>query len=183
MALMESNIFEPGTQAPDFHLLNTQDQKHYQLKDLQGAQGTAVFFICNHCPYVLHINDQLVQLALDYQSQGIQFIAISSNDVESYPQDGPEKMTQVAKDLNYPFPYLYDETQEVAKAYKAACTPDLYLFDANLKSIYHGQLDSSRPGNGLEVTGEDFRAALDALLNGQSIPQAKPSIGCSIKWR
>lgn len=183
MALIESNTFENGTQAPEFKLLNTVDNKFYSLPELKGDKGTAVFFICNHCPYVIHINEQLVQVANDYLSRGIAFIAISSNDVESYPQDAPEKMTEVAQSLKYPFPYLYDETQEVAKAYKAACTPDLYLFDGDLKSIFHGQLDSSRPGNGLEVTGEDFRGAMDALLENREIPEARPSIGCSIKWR
>jgi thiol-disulfide isomerase/thioredoxin len=143
-----------------------------------------VFFICNHCPFVIHVNEGLVKLANDYADKGIGFAAISSNDVATYPEDSPERMQKVAQQLGYPFPYLYDESQEVAQAYDAACTPDFYVFDADLKSIYHGQLDSSRPGNGIPVTGEDMRQALDALLNGKApLEQQKPSIGCGIKWR
>lgn len=184
MALTTSNEFLIGTTAPEFNLLNTVSDKREGLSQLKGAKGTAIFFICNHCPFVVHINERLVQLANDYQSKGIGFIAISSNDVESYPQDGPEYMKAHAVKNGYSFPYLYDETQEVAQAYDAACTPDVYLFDADLKAVYHGQFCDSRPGNGIPVTGADFSHAVDCLLDGK--PQAttqKPSIGCGIKWK
>ncbi|WP_075340862.1 thioredoxin family protein [Tenacibaculum agarivorans] len=184
MALTESNNFQIGTLAPNFELINTVDNQLVKLSDIKGEKGTAIFFICNHCPFVIHVNDELVKVANDYKSNGISFIAISSNDADKYPQDGPEFMKKVAEKLNYPFPYLYDKTQEVAKAYDAACTPDLYLFDSELKSVYHGQLDDSRPGNGKTVTGKDFRNALDALLTDNSVLQLqKPSIGCNIKWK
>lgn len=184
MALTPSNTFEQGTAAAHFTLLDTVSGNETSLNDVKGVKGTVVMFICNHCPYVLHINDELVRLAHDYQVQGIGFVAISSNDVEKYPQDGPGKMKEQAGKVGYPFPYLYDESQEVAKAYKAACTPDLYLFDADLKAVYHGQLDDSRPGNDVQITGSDLRNALDALLKGigHNVIQ-KPSIGCNIKWK
>lgn len=184
MSLTASNPFETGTTAPDFSLLNSIDNTIVNLQRIKGNKGTVIVFICNHCPFVLHINEALVKLANDYLSKEIRFIAISSNDVEKYPQDGPIQMREVAKNLNYPFPYLYDENQEVAKAYDAACTPDFYIFDKDLKSVYHGQLDNSRPGNGILVTGEDLRNALDNLLESKSaIKNQKPSIGCSIKWK
>ncbi len=141
-------------------------------------------FICNHCPFVKHVNPEIVKIAQEYQDKGIAFIAISSNDVEKYPQDAPDLMKENAKEMGYPFPYLYDETQETALAYHAACTPDFYLFDANLKLVYRGQLDSSRPGNEIPLTGHDLRNALDNLLKGKEIDQdQKPSIGCNIKWK
>jgi hypothetical protein len=141
-------------------------------------------FICNHCPFVIHVNDELVKMANEYQQKGIHFIAISSNEIENYPQDAPKFMKEVATKLNYPFPYLFDETQEVAKNYDAACTPDFYVFDADLKSVYHGQLDDSRPGNGKPVTGKDLRNSLDILLNKNSaLEHQKPSVGCGIKWK
>lgn len=184
MALTESNSFQIGKIAPHFELINTVDNALVSLDKAKGNNGTAVFFICNHCPFVLHVNEELVKLANDYNQKGISFIAISSNDIENYPQDRPELMKEVAEKLHYPFPYLYDESQKVAKEYDAACTPDLYLFDANLKAVYHGQLDNSRPGNGIPVTGKDFRNALDALLENNSILEIqKPSIGCNIKWK
>ena len=184
MALTESNDFTVGKIAPDFKLPNTVDNKTYELNHLKGKNGTAILFICNHCPFVVHINNELVKMANEYIKKGINFIAISSNDVNYYPQDGPTKMKQVAENLNYPFPYLYDESQEVAKAYDAVCTPDLYLFDSELKSVYHGQLDSSRPGSGIPVTGKDFRIAMDLLLEGKvNTETPKPSIGCGIKWQ
>ena len=184
MARTLSNMLPLGTQAPDFTLYDTVSGEQKGLEDLKGPGGTVIFFICNHCPFVIHVNQELVRLANDYGSKGIGFVAISSNDVENYPQDGPELMKQNAIDLAYPFPYLYDESQAVAKAYDAACTPDIYLFDAELKLVYRGQLDGSRPGNGVEVNGEDLRAALDQLLKGESIdPDQKPSIGCNIKWK
>ncbi len=184
MALTESNEFEIGGLAPNFTLINTVNQKLVTLSENKGEKGTAIFFICNHCPFVIHINEELVAMANEYNQKGISFIAISSNDIENYPQDGPDLMRENAEKLQYPFPYLYDETQEIAKAYNAACTPDLYLFDSELKLTYHGQLDNSRPGNNVPVTGEDFRNALNALLNkAPNITPQKPSIGCNIKWK
>ena len=154
------------------------------IESLKGANGTVIFFICNHCPFVIHINEELVKLANDYSTSGISFIAISSNDVVNYPQDAPELMQEVAIHNKYPFPYLYDETQEVAIAYDAACTPDNYVFDSNNKLVYRGQLDDSRPGNGVVVTGKDIRLALDCVLKGTSVSnEQKPSIGCNIKWK
>ena len=184
MALTPSNMLPLGTLAPDFNLIDTKDDQIKSLDDLKGARGTLVMFICNHCPFVIHVNQQLVQLANDYSPKGINCVAISSNDVVNYPQDGPDKMKVHAKTNHYPFPYLYDETQDVAKAYDAACTPDFFLFDQDLKLVYAGQLDGSRPGNDIPVTGEDLRAAMDALLGQDTInPNQKPSMGCNIKWK
>jgi peroxiredoxin len=184
MALVESNPFEIGTSAPPFSLLNTVTGQIDHLNDLKGANGTVIMFICNHCPFVIHVNKELVKLANDFQSKGVNFIAISSNDVVNYPQDGPAPMKTNALNLKYPFPYLYDETQEIAKAYDAACTPDFYVFNSELKSIYHGQLDDSRPGNNIPVTGTAIRNVIHALLNHSPIDALqKPSIGCSIKWK
>jgi peroxiredoxin len=184
MALTESNEFKIGTKAPDFNLVNTIDDAFYPLNELKGEKGTVIMFICNHCPFVIHVNDELVKMANEYQQKGIHFIAISSNEIENYPQDAPKFMKEVATKLNYPFPYLFDETQEVAKNYDAACTPDFYVFDADLKSVYHGQLDDSRPGNGKPVTGKDLRNSLDILLNKNSaLEHQKPSVGCGIKWK
>ena len=184
MARTPSNMLPLGTTAPGFSLFDTITQETLDLEQLQGENGTIIMFICNHCPFVVHVNEELVSVANTYRDKGIGFIAISSNDIENYPQDAPDKMTQHAKDNNYPFPYLYDESQDVAKAYDAACTPDLYLFDSELKLIYRGQLDDSRPGNGLPVTGNDLRHALDCLLAREENTQLqKPSIGCNIKWK
>lgn len=184
MALTESNNFAVGTTAPHFKLPNTVDDKTYTLDQLKGEKGTAVMFICNHCPFVIHVNNELVKMANEYMAKGINFIAISSNDAIHHPQDGPANMKKVAEKLGYPFPYLYDESQEVAKQYDAACTPDFYLFDSELKSVYHGQLDSSRPGNGIPVNGEDFRKAMDLVLaNESNMTNVRPSIGCNIKWK
>ena len=184
MAATPSTMMPLGTIAPDFTLPNTVTGEMVSLQDLKSDVATMVMFICNHCPYVKHIDAQLIKLATDYKSKGVSFIAISSNDVENYPDDSPEKMKEVALELGYPFPYLYDETQEVAKAYQAACTPDFFLFDKDLKCVYRGQLDGSRPKNDTLVTGEDMRAALDAVLAGQPVnPKQIPSIGCNIKWK
>jgi len=184
MARTESNEFNVGKKAPDFNLINTVDDKQYVLNDLKGEKGTLIMFICNHCPFVIHVNEELVKMANEYQNKGIQFIAISSNDVVNYPQDAPHLMKKLAYDLAYPFPYLYDETQNVTKAYDAACTPDFYLFDSDLKSVYHGQLDDSRPENGRPVTGKDMRKAMDNLLQHKpALENQKPSIGCGIKWK
>jgi thiol-disulfide isomerase/thioredoxin len=173
-----------GTEAPDFALTDTVSAKTLQFADVAGAKGTVVMFICNHCPYVIHVNPELVRLAQDYQGKGIGFVAISANDAERYPQDGPEKMKAQAEQLEYPFPYLYDETQEVAKAYDAACTPDIYLFDGDNRLYYHGRLDGSRPKNELPLTGADLRHAIDRLLAGQAAPEKQyPSAGCNIKWK
>ncbi|MCF6280308.1 MAG: thioredoxin family protein [Flavobacteriaceae bacterium] len=184
MARTPSNMIPLGTIAPDFILFDTIFGQNVSLQNLKGKKGTVIFFICNHCPFVIHVNKELVKLANDYTQKGINFIAISSNDVEKYPQDSPELMGIVAKEQQYPFPYLYDEAQGVAKAYDAACTPDNYVFDANLKLIYRGQLDDSRPENEVKVTGEDMRNALDCLLNDvENTRLQKPSIGCGIKWK
>lgn len=184
MARTPSNPFPKGTLAPNFRLPDTVSDKDLSLEDVKGENGTVVMFICNHCPFVIHVNSELVKMANEYTAKGFGFVAISSNDVVNYPQDGPEKMKVHATEVGYPFPYLYDETQEVAKAYDAACTPDLYVFDADLKSVYHGQLDDSRPGNGKPLTGESIRVVLDSLLETQSYEgEEKPSIGCNIKWK
>lgn len=184
MALTESNMLDLGTKAPFFNLPDTISDTDINLDDVKGTQATLVMFICNHCPYVIHINEELVRLANDYTGKGVGFVAISSNDVINYPQDSPEKMKEHAKDCGYPFPYLYDESQEVAKAYDAACTPDFYLFDNDLILKYRGQLDGSRPGSGLPVTGKDLRAAIDLVLAKQELsPLQRPSAGCNIKWK
>lgn len=184
MANTPSNMIPLGTIAPNFTLYDTVSKEKISLQSLKGKKATVIFFICNHCPFVIHVNDELVGLANNYMPKGVSFIAISSNDVANYPQDSPDLMQKVAEDLNYPFPYLYDESQEVAKTYDAACTPDCYVFDAELKLVFRGQLDDSRPGSGVEVTGKDIRHALDCVLNDveNSVIQ-KPSIGCSIKWK
>ena len=184
MARTPSTMLPLGTTAPDFNLLDTVSNANLELQELKGAKGTVIMFICNHCPFVIHVNPEIVKLGKAYQDKGIGFIAISSNDVENYPQDAPHLMTEIAEKEDYPFPYLYDETQEIAKAYHAACTPDFYLFDGNLKLVYRGQLDDSRPGNGLLLTGEDLRNAITSLLEGSAITEnQKPSIGCNIKWK
>jgi thiol-disulfide isomerase/thioredoxin len=172
------------TEAPTFTLPDVVSGTTMSLEELKSDTATVVMFICNHCPYVKHVQEGLVTLANDYIPQGVSFVAINSNDAESYPEDSPERMKQEAGRYGYPFPYLYDESQDVARAYQAACTPDFYIFDGDLKLAYRGQLDGSRPNNGVPVTGHDIRAALDAILSGVAIsPDQKPSIGCNIKWR
>lgn len=180
MSATPSTMLEIGTEAPDFTLESVHGGK-LSLNYTDQSKGFVVMFICNHCPYVLHIEDELVKLANEYISKGIGFIAISANDVERYPQDSPEKMAE----KDYPFPYLYDETQEVAKAYKAACTPDFFVFDGDRKLTYRGQFDESRPKSDKPVTGKDLKKALDAVLEGKSITEKnqKPSMGCNIKWK
>jgi len=173
-----------STKAPYFELLDTVSDKILSINRLQGDCGTVVLFICNHCPFVKHVNRELVKIAGDYMPSGISFVAISSNDVANYPEDAPHLMKLTALEQGYPFPYLYDETQEVARAYDAACTPDIYLFDKDLLLVYRGQLDDSRPGNGIPVNGKDLRDALDKLLSGKDISRdQKPSLGCNIKWK
>lgn len=183
MSMTPSNMMPLGTEAPDFNLPDTVSTKSLSLQKIKGNKGTLIAFICNHCPFVIHINPELSKMAIEYQEKGIGFVAISSNDVENYPQDAPHLMTKVAEENGYTFPYLYDETQMAAKAYDAACTPDFYLFDAQLKLVYRGQIDDSRPGNGLTVDGKYLRTAMNALLENKPIdPNQKPSIGCNIKW-
>ncbi|MBA4603607.1 thioredoxin family protein [Thermoactinomyces mirandus] len=184
MALTESNMFPLGAKAPDFHLFDVVSQKKVSLDEVKSPTATVIMFICNHCPYVKHVQKQLTQLANDYIPKGISFVAINSNDVEQYPDDSLPKMKETAEKLQYPFPYLFDETQEVAKAYHAACTPDFYIFDENLACVYRGQLDDSRPGNDIPVTGESIRAALNQILNHEPVTVTqKPSMGCNIKWK
>jgi peroxiredoxin len=182
MAKTPSTMLPLGTPAPAFKLPDTTG-KMVSLSDFRG-KPVLVMFICNHCPYVKHVAAQLAQLGHDYQPRGVGIAAISSNDVANYPDDSPEKMKEEAKRAGYTFPYLYDETQDVAKAYRAACTPDFFLFDTEHRLIYRGQFDDSRPGNAMPVTGKDLRAALDAVLSGKDASKdQKPSLGCNIKWK
>jgi peroxiredoxin len=182
MVAVNSTMLPLGTAAPDFRLPDT-NGKTVSLSDFKG-KPLVVMFICNHCPFVKHLRSGLAQLARDYQPRGAMFVGISSNDVEGYPADSPEKMKDEAKDAGYIFPYLYDESQAVAKAYRAACTPDFFLFDKDHRLVYRGQFDDSRPKNNLPVTGQDLRAALDAVLAGKELgANQKPSIGCNIKWK
>ncbi|WP_298237071.1 thioredoxin family protein [uncultured Algibacter sp.] len=184
MARTPSNMLPLETKAHDFSLIDTISGSRLSLNELKGEKGTVIMFICNHCPFVIHVNPKLVSIANDYLSKGISFIAISSNDVINYPQDSPENMKIHAKNEGYPFPYLYDETQVVAIAYDAACTPDFYVFNSELKLSYRGQLDDSRPGNGIPVTGKNLKNALDCLIeNKENTQLQKPSIGCNIKWK
>lgn len=184
LARTESNMLALGTAAPEFSLVDTRTNQLLHFKDLQAEQATVMMFICNHCPFVKHVMAGIVTLANDYLSQNVAFIAINSNDIEQYPEDAPDKMKQIAEQYRFPFPYLFDESQAVAKAYDAACTPDFYVFDGSLKLVYRGQLDDSRPDNGIPVTGQDLRATLDAILSGKPVdPKQKPSLGCNIKWK
>ncbi len=179
-----SNMMPLGTIAPDFCLSDTVTGKELCLQALRGEYATVIMFICNHCPFVKHVQDELVRLGHEFTPKGISFIAISANDVENYPEDSPENMRSLAISLSFEFPYLYDEMQEVARAYDATCTPDFFIFDKELKCVYRGQLDDSRPGNGVPVTGSDIRNALDLILSDKKIdPNQKPSIGCNIKWK
>lgn len=172
-----------GTSALEFYLPDI-NGKTVSLVDFTGAPALVVMFICNHCPYVKHVRDELVRLARDYQPAGVAMVAISSNDARKFPEDSPENMKREARSAGYIFPYLYDETQAVAKAYRAACTPDIFLFDRRQKLVYRGQLDDSRPGNDIPVTGKDLRAALDAVLAEKPVSENQiPSVGCNIKWK
>jgi peroxiredoxin len=171
-----------GTKAPDFSLVNV-DGRTVSLKDFDGAPAFLAIFMCNHCPFVKHLADALAQFGVEYMAKGAAIVGISSNDVANYPQDSPEQMVREAEERGYTFPYLYDETQEVAKAYRAACTPDFFLFDKDRKLVYRGQFDSSRPDSGMSATGADLRAAMDAVLDGKKPSEKQmPSIGCNIKW-
>lgn len=184
MARTPSVMVSLGTKAPGFTLPDTISGKQVSFFDVKGKKGTVIMFICNHCPFVKHVNKELVKLANEYAGKGIGFATINSNDADTYPEDSPGKMKEVALQLKYPFPYLYDETQEVAKAYNAACTPDFFIYDSEGHLVYRGQLDDSRPGNDIPVTGKDIRHGLDCLLNNQPLPsEQRPSIGCNIKWK
>lgn len=183
MALTPSTMLPLGTPAPEFELPDTADRV-VRLADLKGRPALLVAFICNHCPYVKHVAEGFAKLAKEYQDRGVAVIGINSNDAQKYPDDAPAAMQEEVAQRGYTFPYLFDESQQVAKAYRAACTPDFYVFDKDHKLVYRGQMDSSRPENGIPVTGEDLRAALDAVLSGKSIAELqRPSIGCNIKWK
>ncbi len=184
MVLTPSIMIPLGTTAPSFTLPDTVSGKKLSLNELKSDKATVIMFICNHCPFVKHIQHGLVEIADDYQPKGIKFIAISANDVANYPEDGPAKMKQEAQTAGYTFPYLYDETQTVAKAYDAACTPDFFIFDHNLSLVYRGRFDDATPGRNVPVTGKDMRAALDNILAGAPVdPNQIPSQGCNIKWK
>lgn len=185
MANTPSNMLALGTKAPDFKLVNPSKNNELEsLSGLKGEKGTLVFFICNHCPFVLHVIDKLEELYEDYKSEGIEFIAINSNDVDKYPADSPENMIDFVQERCLKFSYLYDQSQDVAKVYEAACTPDFFFFDENLELIYRGQMDESRPGNQKEITGEDLIIAFENQLAGQDQEEfQRPSIGCNIKWK
>lgn len=183
MVAVNSQMVPLGSKAPLFELPDTTGRT-YSLEKIKGEKGTLVIFMCNHCPFVKHVIKEIVNIANDYSCKGISIIGINSNDFQKYPDDAPQKMIDFIKQEKIPFPYLIDETQEVAKSYRAACTPDFFLYDSELKLFYRGQLDSSRPGNDIPVTGEDLRNALKALISGDPPPQhQKPSMGCNIKWK
>jgi peroxiredoxin len=183
MVRTPSTMLPLGTRAPDFSLINV-DGQTVSLADFRGAPALLVMFICNHCPYVKHVAPHLAELAVEYLAKGVAIVAINSNDTATYPADSPEQMVAEAETRGYAFPYLYDETQDVAKAYAAACTPDFFLFDGQQRLVYRGQLDDSRPDSGIPVTGRDLRTALEAVLAGREVPaQQKASLGCNIKWR
>lgn len=183
MALTPSTMLPLGTPAPDFELPDP-DGRRVSRDDFDDAPGLLVIFLCNHCPFVKHIRHELADFAREAQERGLAVVGVSSNDVEKYPDDSPEKMKEEARTAGYTFPYLYDESQQVAKAYRAACTPDFFLFDGDRELVYRGRFDASRPGNDEPVTGEDLRAAVDALLEGRPVPEDQiPSAGCNIKWK
>lgn len=184
MAVTPSTMLPLGTKAPEFKLVDARTDKLVTLSDHKSEAATVIMFICNHCPFVKHIHEELLKVANDYMPKGVSFIAINSNDPTAYPEDDFNHMKQTAQQYNYPFPYLFDETQQVAKDYQAACTPDFYLFDMDLLCVYRGQFDDARPGNNIPVTGSSLRAALDNILSNKPIDtNQKPSQGCNIKWR
>lgn len=184
MALTPSNMLELKTEAPDFNLPDVVSEKNLSLADVKGENGTLVIFMCNHCPYVIHVLDEMVKIANEAQEKGMGVVAISSNDVINYPDDSPGKMAILASELEFTFPYLYDEDQSVAKAYDAACTPDFYVFDKDNLLTYRGRMDESRPGNDIPVTGSDLRKAIDTTIQGDNILEVQyPSMGCNIKWK
>jgi thiol-disulfide isomerase/thioredoxin len=185
MAFKESNMLDLGVQAPDFKLPDTVSDKLMSFDDIAaGKKATVVMFLCNHCPYVIYVNEEIVNISTEYQAKDIAFVGINSNDAVNYPQDGPDLMKVHAVETGYNFPYLYDESQEVAKAYDAACTPDFYIFDGNKRLVYRGRIDDARPKNDNLITGRDLRAALDAVLSGNAVTEKQyPSGGCNIKWK
>ncbi len=179
-----STMLSLGTKAPDFNLPDVVSEKIISLSDFDDKKAFLVMFICRHCPYVQHIKSELARIGKDYKDKDIGIVAISSNDVNVYPEDASDSLSEMAKEEGFNFPYLFDETQEVAKSYTAACTPDLFLFDKDRKLVYRGQIDDSRPGNNVPVTGKDLRSAIDAVLSDKEVdPNQKPSMGCSIKWK
>lgn len=183
MALTSSTMLPLGVTAPDFQLPDTNGEI-ISLADVRDKSGLLVLFICNHCPYVKHVRGELARIGRDYKTKPVGIVALNANDANNYPEDGPEKMKQEVHAADYQFPYLFDESQEIARAYRAACTPDIFLFDKDLKLVYRGQLDGSRPGNNVPVTGKDLRAALEALLAGKPVSEKQtPSMGCNIKWK
>ena len=183
MVKTASTMLPLGTKAPEFSLPNV-DGRTVSLSDFARKQGLLVMFICNHCPFVKHLRSELAAFGKEYQEKGLEIVAISSNDAAAYPDDSPERMREEAQSAGYTFPYLYDESQDAAKAYTAACTPDFFLFDADRKLVYRGQFDGSRPGNDVPITGKDLRSACDAVLVGKPVPDRQmPSIGCNIKWK
>jgi peroxiredoxin len=183
MAATCSAMLPLGTPAPDFVLPDAVSGRTLALGDFAGPPGLLVMFICNHCPYVVHVRDELARLHAEYAGRGLEVVAVNANSTRTHPQDGPEHMKALAEELGWEFPFLFDETQDVARAFSAACTPDFFLFDADRRLAYRGQLDDSRPGNGLPVTGRDLRAAIEAVLAGRPVPrEQRPSIGCNIKW-
>lgn len=184
MAAVESNMIALGSSAADFSLTDTVSGKILGLKDVKGEKATVIAFICNHCPYVKLIIEKFSEMASEYQSRGIGFAAISSNDIKKYPDDSPEKMKEFALEHSFGFPYLFDESQDIARSYRAACTPDLFVFDSSLSLVYRGQFDSSRPGNNQAPDGRDLKEALEDILSGREVSSRQiPSIGCSIKWK
>lgn len=184
MSLTPSNSLTLGSKAPEFYLKDMVSGNLVNLNEIKSDKATVIIFMCNHCPYVQHILPKLIEVAKEYIAKGISFIGINSNDIETYPEDSPEEMKKLIKEFDFPFPYLFDEHQDVARAYDAACTPEFYVLDQDLKRIYHGQFDDSRPGNDLPVTGHDLKLALDQKLKGEEIfKEQKPSSGCNIKWK
>lgn len=180
----ESTMLPLSTKAPDFNLVDVMSGQNISLGSFQNKKALLVMFICRHCPYVKHVQEELARIGKDYQGKDVGIVAISSNDIESYPEDAPDSLKEQAQQLGFIFPYLFDETQDIAKAYTAACTPDIFLFDKDRKLVYRGQLDDSRPESNIPVTGKDLRAAIDSVLNDQPVDtNQKPSIGCSIKWK
>ena len=183
MVVTASTMIALGTSAPDFSLPGAEGSV-VSLSDFDKSSALLIIFMCNHCPFVKHVQENLVELIEGYQARGVAVVGINSNDVANYPDDSPEMMAKLAKESGFTFPYLYDETQEVAKAYSAACTPDFFLFDGNRSLVYRGQMDDSRPGNGMSVTGADLTAAIEAVLSGEPVAaEQKPSMGCNIKWK
>lgn len=184
MARTPSTMIPLGTEAPDFTLPDTVSGKLFGLQDFKSEVATVVMFICNHCPFVKHVESQLVRIANDFSPKGVKFVAISSNDVTQYPDDAPDKMKEYAQRIGMPFPYLYDATQDVAKSFDASCTPDIFVYDKSNHCVYRGQLDDSRPGNDVPLTGADLRSALQAIISGQPVStDQKPNVGCNIKWK